>query len=340
MSDTISKAVTGVPVPQKKPRQGRSPAFPWIPVQKALERAEAFRIAEGGRPKHFSPTTSACVAWAMGPKTGPALQTIAALGHYGLFEFEGAGDQRKVRLTELALNILLDKQPISAERDALIAQAALKPTIHAELWQKWQDALPSDPTFETFLVRDKGFSEGGARDLISEYKETIKFAKLAQAGIIPSTNPVTEKVGTPKETENQVADVGDLVQVEIGGVLQFEKPVRIRAIQDRDGQKWAFVDGSETGIQMEHVTVAQKGAVAAAGGAAKQAANPPLLALEETPVRAGTRKEVFALEEGDVVLTFPDNLSAASFEDLDGYLKVFISKMRRRAGVPEPQKKN
>jgi hypothetical protein len=41
------------------------------------------------------------------------------------------------------------------------------------------------------------------------------------------------------------------------------------------------------------------------------------------------RKEVFALDEGDVVLTFPESLSATSFEDLDAYLKVFIGKMKR-----------
>ena len=35
---------------------------------------------------------------------------------------------------------------------------------------------------------------------------------------------------------------------------------------------------------------------------------------------------------GTLVLTFPDSLSLTSFEDLDAYLKVFISKMRRRAG--------
>jgi hypothetical protein len=35
------------------------------------------------------------------------------------------------------------------------------------------------------------------------------------------------------------------------------------------------------------------------------------------------------------VLTFPDNLSSTSFSDLEAYLKVFIGKMRRRAGVTE-----
>ncbi len=43
------------------------------------------------------------------------------------------------------------------------------------------------------------------------------------------------------------------------------------------------------------------------------------------------RKEVFDLDEGEIVLTFPESLSATSFEELDAYLKVFISKMKRRS---------
>src|SRR6266404_6269996 len=136
MVDTPTNAVSPSGVTSRKPRQGRSPAFPFIPLNKAIERAETFRVAEGGRPKHFSPLLSACKAWGVGVKTGPGIQTVAALGHFGLFEFQGSGETREARLTEAALNILLDKQPISPERDELIRRAALKPAIHNELWQK------------------------------------------------------------------------------------------------------------------------------------------------------------------------------------------------------------
>jgi hypothetical protein len=174
-----------MPAPAKKPRQGRSPAFPFVPLNKALEKAEALRVAEGGRPKHYSPLPAIAKAWDMGEKTGPMKQTVAALGHFGLFEFEGSGEKRAARLTDAALRILLDKQPVSVERDALIQRIALLPTVHKELWDKWQTALPSDPTLETYLVRDRGFSEGGAKDLMAEYKATLAFAKMAEPANIP-----------------------------------------------------------------------------------------------------------------------------------------------------------
>lgn len=79
---------------------------------------------------------------------------------------------------------------------------------------------------------------------------------------------------------------------------------------------------------MEQVVLEKKGS-----GSSGDAKISPTLALPlDEPLLKGTRKEVFALDEGDVVLTFPESLSATSFEDLDAYLKVFISKMKRRPG--------
>ncbi len=76
---------------------------------------------------------------------------------------------------------------------------------------------------------------------------------------------------------------------------------------------------------MDQVIVEEK-------GTAKQDAKAPTLALDTTPPK-GMRKEVFDLDEGVVTLTFPDSLSATSFEELDAYLKVFLGKMRRRASA-------
>jgi hypothetical protein len=52
---------------------------------------------------------------------------------------------------------------------------------------------------------------------------------------------------------------------------------------------------------------------------------------EESVARTDSRKEIIALDEGDVVITFPENLSAESFGDLQAYLELFIKKMQRRA---------
>lgn len=48
----------------------------------------------------------------------------------------------------------------------------------------------------------------------------------------------------------------------------------------------------------------------------------------------GLRQEIFALDEGDVVITFPEELSAESYSELAAYLDLFKKKMRRRSGAP------
>jgi hypothetical protein len=325
---TIAVAPSGAA--SKKPRQGRSPAFPFIPLNKAIERAETFRVAEGGRPKHFSPLVSACKAWGVGVKTGTAIQTVAALGHYGLFEFEGSGEQRSARLTDLAFRILLDKQPISPERDELIRRAALTPRIHAELWKNWPpgEGLPSNATLETYLVRDRGFSESGARDLIAQYKETIAFAKLGQPANMPAETGGDG--GVKKPPRDQDIGVGDLIQVEIDGSFALERPARVRAIQEHDGHAWVFIEGSKAGVPMEQAKLEQKGK----GGG--NSVIPPELP-ESDPPQLGTRKEVFALDEGDVVLSYPSNLSTASYEELEAYLQLFLRKAKRRSAVERKQ---
>jgi chromosome condensin MukBEF complex kleisin-like MukF subunit len=45
------------------------------------------------------------------------------------------------------------------------------------------------------------------------------------------------------------------------------------------------------------------------------------------------RQEAITLDEGDVVISFPENLSAQSFGDLKDHLALFIKKMQRRAYI-------
>jgi hypothetical protein len=47
----------------------------------------------------------------------------------------------------------------------------------------------------------------------------------------------------------------------------------------------------------------------------------------------GLRRAVFGLAEGEVVITAPVFLSAASVNDLQDYLDVFMKRARREAGL-------
>jgi hypothetical protein len=80
----------------------------------------------------------------------------------------------------------------------------------------------------------------------------------------------------------------------------------------------------------------------AAAAPAPQATSPlPVPQLPETAepaeapskVVAGTRRAVFGLAEGEVVITAPVFLSAESVNDLQDYLDVFMKRARREAGL-------
>jgi hypothetical protein len=57
------------------------------------------------------------------------------------------------------------------------------------------------------------------------------------------------------------------------------------------------------------------------------------------PPPVGTRREVFGLAEGDVVISFPENLSSESYEDLAAYFELFLRKAKRRAEAEAQLKK-
>ena len=97
--------------------------------------------------------------------------------HVALLDYEGSGNQRKVKLSQLAEVILVHPNE-SVRRDA-IAEAALRPAVHSELWEKYRDQLPSDSSLRWELTHDRGFTETGAAEFIPVYRATVSFAQLA-----------------------------------------------------------------------------------------------------------------------------------------------------------------
>jgi hypothetical protein len=64
-----------------------------------------------------------------------------------------------------------------------------------------------------------------------------------------------------------------------------------------------------------------------------QPETPAEVAAEPPKVEGGTRRAVFGLAEGEVVITAPVFLSAESVNDLQDYLDVFMKRARREAGL-------
>jgi len=147
-----------------KKSKDRSPNFPFISLEMALNRAKMFYAKEK---RGAAPFKAVAEHWSYSPASSGALQTVGALISYGLMTDEGgARENRSLRLTDLALRVLLDQRPDSAEREEYLRQAALNPPVAAEIHEKWPDGLPSPATLHHYLVLDRGFGDQKAHSVI------------------------------------------------------------------------------------------------------------------------------------------------------------------------------
>ena len=163
-----------------KPKKGRSPSYPGINLETAIGRARTVYDAEG---RHAAPVGVITKHWGYSaPTTGGAAVSYAALRKFGLLIDEGSGNDRQAKLTDLALEILLN--PDATSRLDAIRRAAMKPPIHAELWDIYDGQLPSDDSLRYELVRNRGFTESGAAEFIREFRDTISFAQLVAGGTV------------------------------------------------------------------------------------------------------------------------------------------------------------
>jgi hypothetical protein len=184
-------------------RKGRSPRYPGIDLETAVERARKLWAEEA----HY--TTNVQVAlghWGYAPKSGGGAVAIAALKAFGLLDDTGAGDARKVHLTELAQDILLSEAP--GRRQEAIQDAALRPPAHADLWSRYGAQLPSDQSVQLYLMRERGFTPGGAAELVSEFKRTISFAGLTGR---PATVVFTDESNAEPPHSDQALNMSDSV---------------------------------------------------------------------------------------------------------------------------------
>lgn len=189
------------------PKEGRGPAYPYLALEQAIERAD--KVREAGLARSALPRAAFFKLWEYKSASGPARQTIAALKYYNLVEYLGAGSDRKVRLTDVALRIVLDKVPNSVERMKALREAALAPTIFADLAKQFPFGIGTDSGIETYLTLNKGYSESAAKHIISVFRDTLRFSGLDKPDNLPPEERVTDANGAEGATDAQNGSSAD-----------------------------------------------------------------------------------------------------------------------------------
>jgi hypothetical protein len=188
----MAASTTG-PETQKR-RLQRSPSYPAIGLADAIERARAVYRHEG---RNSAPVDAVVANWGYSAKSSGGRLALAALKKYGLLDDEGSREHRQVRLTRLALTILLDERDESAERALAIQAAALAPPIHRELLDRYPGGLPSDQTLSHYLRLERAFTDGAVDEFIPRFRATLAFAGIDGATLSPD-----DKDSGPTQAQN------------------------------------------------------------------------------------------------------------------------------------------
>lgn len=297
------------PQTEVQAKKMRSPAYPYLSLETAIARARTFYEKEKRNP---APVTVAATHWGYESKSSGATQTAAALISFGLMQDEGTGEKRKLKLTETALKILLDVRSDSTERNELIRQAALAPKVHRQIWTQYPNGISNENLKHALVFEwQPPFNENSVDGFIKEFRDTIKFAKLTESDKVSSEDGAN---GGPEA--GYEPKIGDYVQWESQGVVQFREPRRVLSITT-DGTH-AFVEGTTTGIPVSQLTRASAPVV-------------QQTQILRTPLSPTTnmQEDVYSLPEGRVIVQWPASLSAESVQEVKDYLKLLERKIVR-----------
>jgi len=165
----------------RKSKRHRSPSYPAISLREAIDRARQLFREER---RSAAPVNDILRIWGYKPGSGSGLVTLAALLKFGLIEDEGTGSERRAKLTDAGFELATeDPEMFGTACAPLIEAAAMRPTIHRELWEKYEGDLPDDAALRRQLIR-AGFTEQAADVFIAQFRDTLAFAGLIDSDTI------------------------------------------------------------------------------------------------------------------------------------------------------------
>jgi hypothetical protein len=280
--------------PEIKPKRAmhRSPSYPMFSLKDAIQKA---KIVYDNDKRSF--TTPDVVARHLGFAQhigGPGGRTMSALRQYGLLEESGG----KCRISDRAYTLIQFPEG-SPERTQAIKSAIREPNLFNELLSEFSDGVPSDPALTSNLLK-RMFNPEVIPDVIRVFRETID-------------------LDLTKNVNYASIQIGDYVQWESQGILQFDKPRRISKISE--DAKFAFFDGSTTGVPIDGLTKAD--------APTDQRENSAIPETKRIPHKPGMNSDVFTLDEGEVILQWPSRMSPESYEDFKDWIELMTRKAKR-----------
>jgi hypothetical protein len=180
-------------------QRDRSPSFPVVGLKVAFERLVEFETyfkRSAARPEKVGD------AWSITTKAY-ADRIAAALRYFGLLEYQGAGKERTIAISEEGRKYLRAQQ--EETKREVIKAAALRPKQIADCWELWSNDRPADAACIDDLVQNRAFSVAGARDFLKVYDSTISYAGLTSSDKV---DPAVADSGDEEELDGSKGKTG------------------------------------------------------------------------------------------------------------------------------------
>ncbi len=180
----------------------RSPNYPYISLERSVTLAE--KLFDSNK-RYPVPIAAAAKSWEISPTSSTLPRFVAALLSYGLLDSDGEKNDKRVRISDLAFKIIIDKRPNSLERKKALIEAALIPTIFQKLTAHFPDGLPGDETLKYTLIADFKFNPESAGDVIKIFRETMDYTQFYESGIISEEQTDSEETSMVKGSVNEMS---------------------------------------------------------------------------------------------------------------------------------------
>jgi len=187
---------------RRKKKRVRSPAYPAIDLATAIQHAG--RVYQHEK-RSSAPVAVVAADCGLDIKNSSGMRLIAALKQFGLGIEEGSKEDRHLRLSDAALDILLAESDNAQERVAAIKKAAMGPKVHRVIWDHFKGELPSDASLRSFLVRKLEFNDAHVDGFIRLFRSTIAFANLPDSDIMEGENGESPPAPERDEHTRQIA---------------------------------------------------------------------------------------------------------------------------------------
>jgi hypothetical protein len=152
----------------------RSPSYPSVSLVVALQKAKFFHDSLGQADTGLKESME---CWGYSSRSGIGHRLIAAMTSFGLFDVIGNSADRRLKLSDAALDGLFCTDNIADRKSSAIRQFVLNPRIYRTLWERWGYDMPDYDELEQYLVSDLGFNRKVVAKFLSGYLASIELAR-------------------------------------------------------------------------------------------------------------------------------------------------------------------